>query len=141
MKTKSKKSGRFLTPDELAEGSRLGLDSHADMSCAGRHARILEHVHGSLCHVQPFHDSYSSMKDVETVNVAFAHDTKDGRSFILNLNQCLNFTDGMEHSLLCPNQARDNGVIVDDVPQFLDHHGTSTHSIEFLKKELFYLST
>ena len=131
MKTKSKKSGRFLTPDELAEGSRLGLDSHADMSCAGRHARILEHVHGSLCHVQPFHDSYSSMKDVETVNVAFAHDTKDGRSFILNLNQCLNFTDGMEHSLLCPNQARDNGVIVDDVPQFLDHHGTSTHSIEF----------
>mmetsp|Transcript_10258 Transcript_10258/g.14493 ORF Transcript_10258/g.14493 Transcript_10258/m.14493 type:complete len:310 (+) Transcript_10258:634-1563(+) len=37
----------------------------------------------------------------------------------------------MEHSLLCPNQARMNGVIIDDVPKFLDHRKESKHAIAF----------
>ena len=133
---KKKKQSPPLSAEELAAGGQLGLDSHADMSCAGRHARIIEVVHGSLCNVKPFHDSYKSMEDIQTVNVSFAHDTKDGRTFILNMNQCLDFTDGMENSLLCPNQARDNGVIVNDIPKFLDPSGKSTHSIYFPMEDI-----
>jgi hypothetical protein len=126
-----------LTNQELLDGCRLGIDSHADMSCVGRHGRIMDVFHGSLSNVQPFHDSYKPMTGIRTVNAAFAHDTEDGRTFILNLNQCLDFSEGgMEHSLLCPNQARVNEVIVDDIPLHLDHNKLSTHSITFPKESI-----
>jgi hypothetical protein len=97
----------------------------------------MEVFHGSLCNVHPFHDSYTPIEGIRTVNAAFAHDTADGRTFILNMNQCLDFSSGgMEHSLLCPNQARINEVIVDDIPVCLDHRNTSTHSICFPEKEI-----
>ena len=129
--TKRKSAGKPLSPEDLQLGSQLGLDSHADMSCAGRHARIIEVLQGSVCNVKPFHDSYESMQNIQTVNVAYAHDTTDGETYILNVNQCLDFTDGMDNSLLCPNQARSHGVIVDDVPMLLDPFGVSTHTIFF----------
>ena len=128
---KKKASPRTLTDEEMRKGCRLGVDSHADVSCVGRHACILEVFHGSLCQVQPFHDGYDAMMNIQTVNAAFAHDMEDGRAIIINVNQALDFTEGMEHSLLCPNQARMNGVIVDDVPKFLDHRKDSQHAIVF----------
>ena len=89
MKAKSKRQQKQLLAEDLVNGSRLGLDSHVDMSCAGRHARIMETIQGSLYNVQPFHDSYSVMEDIQTVNVVFAYDTTDGRSYVLHMNQCL----------------------------------------------------
>ena len=126
-----KRTLRPLTPEELRFGCRLGLDSHADVHCIGRHARILEVFHGRSCNVQPFNDSYSPMTNVATANACFAFDTTEGQTYILEVNQALDFTDSMEHSLLCSNQARSHGVIVDDVPQFLDYFSRSTHSIQF----------
>ena len=117
--------------DARDKGCRLGLDSHADMSCIGRHARILEQYCGRACNVQPFHDGYKAMENIATVNAAFAHDTQDGQTHILHVNQALDFTQGMEHSLLCPNQCRSNGVIVDDIPKCFDIQNKSTHSIIF----------
>jgi len=125
-----------LSPKELAYGCRLGLDSHADVSCVGRHARILEVFHGKTCNVLPFNDSYKAMTGIQTVNAAFAFDSEDGRTYVLYLNQCLNFTATMDHSLLCQNQCRANGVVIDDVPQCLDYHKTSTHSIWFPDEDI-----
>ena len=118
-----------LTEDDLREGCRLGIDSHADVSCVGKHARITEVFQGKAYNVQPFNDLYKPMKDIRTVNAAFSHDTTDGRSYVLHINQSLDFTNSMEHSLLCPNQARINGLIVDDVPRHLDWTNNSSHSI------------
>ena len=120
-----------LTDDELNEGCRLGLDSHADMTCIGRHAHILEEYHGKVCNVFPFNDSYEPLKGIRTVNAAFAYDTEEGETYIIEVNQCLDFSDTMEHSLLCTNQARMNGIVVDDCPRALDATGRSTHSIYF----------
>jgi hypothetical protein len=39
--------------------------------------------------------------------------------------------DTIEHTLICPNQLRHNGVVVDDVPRHLSHDGKSTHSLYF----------
>ena len=120
-----------LTQEELDEGCRLGLDSHADMTCIGRHAHILEVYHGKVCNVFPFNDSYEPIQNISTVNAAFAYNSDDGQTYILELNQCLDFSESMEHSLLCTNQARMNGVIVDDCPIALDPSGRSTHSVYF----------
>ena len=115
----------------MQDGCRLGTDSHADINCVGRHAHILEVFHGRTCNVQPFNDSYAPMKNISTVNACVAHDTKDGQTFILEINQALDFTETMQNSLLCSNQCRAHGVITDDVPIFLDPTGRSTHSIIF----------
>ncbi len=125
-----------LTNQQLSDGCRLGTDSHADVSCLGKHARITEVFQGRSCNVQPFHDSYSPMKNVNTINASFAHDTNDGKTYIIEVNQALDFTDSMEHSLLCTNQARIHGVIVDDVPRLLDPTNRSTHSIQFPKQQV-----
>lgn len=120
-----------LTSDELINGCRLGLDSHADVTCVGKHAKILEVFEGRVYNVQPFNDSYSPMTNVRTVNAAFTYECGDGQCYVIEVGQALDFSQSMEHSLLCTNQARINRVIVDDVPKSLDLRGTSTHSIIF----------
>ena len=67
-------SRRGLTNDERKDGRRLGSDSHADISVAGRHARVLSYVDGHVCTVHPFHDRYQPKKNVKVANVAYAYD-------------------------------------------------------------------
>ena len=100
--------------------SRLGLDSHADMTCVGSDAYIIDHVVGQSCTVHPFHESYSPKQNVQVCNAAFAFDHNNGETFILRLNQCLDFSSSMEHSLLCTNQVRSHGIIVEDAPKAVD---------------------
>ena len=72
--------------------SLLGIDSHADVSCAGKDARILSHISGRKCEVKGFHDSYGSITDVRYVNVAYKYHDQDGQEYIIELNQALDFT-------------------------------------------------
>ena len=122
-------SSQRLTDEDKINGCRLGINSHADISCAGRHARVLETFNGRQCNVHPFHDSYAPITKVNTVNAALAHDTNDGKTFILNLNQSLDFTQSMQHSILCTNQARIHNVEINDIPTVLDRD--SSQSIYF----------
>ena len=105
-----------LTNLELTGGCRLGIDTHADTSCAGRHVRILEYIDGPTYNVAPFHDQYKPLEKIGMINGVVAVDTDEGKTYILELNNFLNFTNTMEHSLLCPMQARINGVEINDVP-------------------------
>ena len=120
-----------LTPDELRAGCRLGVDSHADMSVAGRHALVLEYIEGHTCTVHPYHDGYDPKTGIQICNAAFAYDDPNGETYILRLNQCLDFTDSISNSLLCTNQVRANGVIVSDAPKAIDVTETSKQSIIF----------
>lgn len=94
-----------LSETELLEGCRLGMDSHADVTCVGKHARIVSVVEGTVSSVYPFNDSYDPMTNVRTVNAAFATQTVEGETVILHLNNALDFSHNMQHSLLCTNQA------------------------------------
>ena len=132
----SNKRTYSLTEDQLQEGCRLGADSHADISVAGKHARVLSTVDGHVCTVHPFHDGYSPKKNVKLVNVAYAYDAHDGHTYILILNQCLDFTDDMEHSLFCTNQFRSHGIIVDDVPACYDYENKSRQTIYIPEKDI-----
>ena len=98
----------------------LGLDSHADISCAGKDAHIVAQCDGRTCTVYPFNDSYDGMENVNIVNVLYKYENTEGDQYILEVNQCLNFSDTMTHSLLCTNQARHHGVIINDVPKVCD---------------------
>lgn len=69
------------------------------------------------------------MTDIQTVHGAFAYDTQDGSTYILHLNNALDFTSSMQHSILCTNQARMNNVQIQDVPKTLDSN--SSFSIYF----------
>ena len=57
-----------LSEVELIQGCRLGIDTHADSSCAGRHVRPLEFISGKKFSVTPFHDSYAPKSDVGMIN-------------------------------------------------------------------------
>ena len=117
-------------------GFRLGIDTHADSSCAGKHVRILEYIDGKSYTVSPFLNTYQPKKDVHMINGVVAVNNDDGSGYILELNNFLDFTDSMNDSILVPMQARHNGIVVDDVPRELCYHGVSTQSL-FLPKQNF----
>ena len=101
------KSDMILTEDELLAGCHLGTDSHADMSCIGSHAAILEVYEGQLCNVMPFNDTYTPMRDIKTVNAAFAYDSDDGKTYIFIL--CIIVLCGaiVVSNIFFPNKDRD----------------------------------
>ena len=98
----------------------MGMDSHADVSCAGKDAYIVEKLAGRVCEVKGFHDSHNSLSNIEYVNVLYKYLDKSGSEYLLEVNQALNFTNSMTNSILCTNQARHNGVIINDIPQVID---------------------
>ena len=109
--------------------TRLGSDSHADISCAGSDAKIICYLEGRQCTVHTYNDSYKPKKNVRICDAAFAYDTTDGQTYILRINQCLDFTKEMKHSLFSSNQVRSNGIIVDDVPLKIDVLRTSKQAM------------
>ncbi len=118
-------------PPELPPTNYLELDSHADTTCAGANCRIIEYT-DKACHVSAFSQHYGELENIPVVKAGTAYDAPTGETFILVLGQALYLGDYIGHSLLCPNQARANGVIIDDVPIHLafDPH-LATHSIYF----------
>jgi hypothetical protein len=71
------------------------------------------------------------MKDIPIGTAATTYDDPQyGMTIILILHQALLMGDKIDNTLLCPNQIRANGIIVDDVPLHLAHPTQpSTHSI------------
>ena len=120
-----------LSKYELSVGCKVGIDSHADTSCAGKHVRILERIDGKSYSVSPFNDQYKPLENVKMINGIVAVDRDDGSGFIVELNNFLDFTDSMNDSIVVPMQARLNHVIVNDVPRSLCSYNVSTQSIIF----------
>ena len=119
-------SVRISSINQNDDNGRLGIDSHADMSCAGRHARIVGVEEGKTSTVYSFDDSMKPSQKIKTIHVAYAHDTTDGKTFILRVNHCLDFTSSMHHSILCTNQSRANGTSINDCPTIYDRHSSQS---------------
>ena len=71
-------SNRKLTESELNQGCRLGIDTHADTSCAGRNVRILSYIDGVEFNVAPYHPDFTPMKRIGMINGAVVVDKSDG---------------------------------------------------------------
>ena len=118
-----------LSPEEMIAGTRLGSDSHADTSCVNKHAYVETIVDGLTVDAIPFDSRIGKLTNLPIVHAIFAVDNiTTFETHLIRLNHSIYIRD-MEHSLLCPNQARAFGTIVDDVPPHLDHTGCSTFSL------------
>jgi len=97
--------------------TRTELDSHADTHVVGRNAMVV-HRHGRFVNVFGYKgESDEDPSRLEVVDAAVAHETLDGETIILMLNQALE-QPTLEHNLLCLMQMRMNDVQVEEKPKF-----------------------
>jgi hypothetical protein len=109
----------FYDP-EVDDRNRSELDSHADTCVAGANTVPLWYTDVKVS-VSPFIGEYTPLEDILIASVAAARDNPiDGSPLILVINEALYFGERMSHSLLCPNQLQDFGLIVNDVPKIYD---------------------
>jgi len=127
MKRKSNKELKEL-PDIVH--STCELDSHADTCVAGPNCLVLEYT-DQVVNVSAYSDQLDTMQNIPIVTAATAlDDLLNGTTIILILGQALYMGDKVKTTLLCPNQMRAQGIIVDDVPLHLaPKNKPSTHSI------------
>ena len=106
-----------LNDTEMSEGCKLGFDSFADTCCSGRHARVESFVEGKTVSANAFTKLVPTLTDLPIANVIYAHDGDDGIVYLFRVNNSIYLGEGMEDSLLCPNQCRENGIEIDTRPK------------------------
>jgi len=113
------------------------LDSHANTCVAGSNCLVTEYT-GETVSVSAFSKSHDLIHEVPIVKALTAYDDpRTGVTYILVLGQALFLGDDVESTLLCPNQLRYNGIIVDDTPIHLSPiNQPSTHSIYFPDEDI-----
>ena len=121
-----------LTTEEMKLGARLGIDSWADTSCAGRHAFVESFIEGKVVNASGFSPSLGSLSNLPIVNALYAYDTYDGQTFILENNNAIYLGNQMTDSLINPIQAEDNEVRIDIRPKrFYVNSGENCQQIVF----------
>ena len=107
---------------------RCELDSHADTIVGGANCILLE-TSGETARVHSFSDEREPFPDVPIGTIATAWvNLLNGEVIVLVMNEALFFGDRLDHTLICPNQLRSFGVVVDDTPKQFDPK--SSHAIE-----------
>jgi len=117
------KASRKIDPTDRSE-----LDSHADTIVGGANCVLLE-TSGETANVHSFSDERKPFSNVPIGTIATAWvNPENGEVIVLVMNEALYFGDRLDHTLICPNQLRSFGIVVDDTPKQFDPK--STHSIE-----------
>jgi hypothetical protein len=100
--------------------STCELYSHEGTCIAGPNCRVLEYT-GYTVTVSGFSDKlHGPIENVFIFKAATAYDDLvTGITYILVSGQSIYLGNDVEHTLLCPNQLRYNGVTVDDCPKHL----------------------
>ena len=107
--------------------NRCELDSHADTTVAGRNCRLFSET-GKTVFVSPFSESYDPIPGIPIGSAAMRWtNPENGEPLLLVFNEALFFGQKMQNTLLCPNQLRSNGVVVNGTPRQFD--AASPHSI------------
>jgi Reverse transcriptase (RNA-dependent DNA polymerase) len=96
---------------------RCDLDSHAD-TCVGGANSILLEPSGNVATVHSFSDERKPFGAIPIGTIATSWtDSADGITYVLCFPESLYFGDRLSTTLLCPNQLRDGGTIVEDTPR------------------------
>ena len=106
----------ILTKEELMNGVRLGIDTWADTTCAGKHAYVEEFVIGKSVTATGFTSSLEHIPSLPIANVLYAYDASHGTVIILEANNSIYLGDRIEDSLMNPIQATEQGVNIDVCP-------------------------
>ena len=105
---------------------RTELDSHADTCVAGANC-VLESDSMQRVRVSGFSKELKPIDDVPIGTCLTAYDMPGGETILLVIHEAIYFGSRMKHTLLCPNQMRDNGIQVEDTPCQFDSQ--SRHAI------------
>ena len=90
------------------------LDSHADTCCLGKDCLVLYET--DKAEVSGFSTQLGKIKETPVITGVLAYDEPEtGETYLLYFHQALHLP-MMEKSLLNPNQMREAGIIVNDVP-------------------------
>jgi hypothetical protein len=125
-------------PPTLPPHGPMELDSHADTCCAGSNCAIIEYT-SKLCNVIGFNrdNPNAEVLNVPIIKAGTAYDAPWGETYIIVIPQALYLGDHLSYSLLCPNQLRHHGIIVNDVLVHLSPNPTeASHSIYIPEDEL-----
>jgi hypothetical protein len=99
----------------MKEGCKLGIDTYADTSCAGKHAHVIDFIEGKEITAKGWDNN--TTKNLKIANVAYAYDSPNGQVLILVMNQSIYGGAFMEDSLLQPYQCLPNDVQIDTRPK------------------------
>jgi len=107
--------------------NRCELDSHADTIVGGANCVLLD-SNGETATVHSFSDERKPFPDVPIGTIATSWvNPETSEIFVLVFHEALYFGDKLDHTLICPNQLRAYGIIVDDTPR--QFNSGSRHSI------------
>jgi hypothetical protein len=107
----------FPTPGYPYHSARCEMDSRADTVCAGEKIIPLFH-HGTECDVLGYSDELGNMKNIPVITVSTAiDDVKSHKKHILIFTFALYFGPKIKQSLICFNQCRECGTIIDECPR------------------------
>ena len=88
----------------------------------GEDAHFVSQIIGKTCKVKGFHYPYVSIDHVLYVDVVYKYRSLEGQDYFLELNQALDFTNSMKHSISCTNQDRHNSLLINDTPRIIDRN-------------------
>jgi hypothetical protein len=107
----------FPAPGSPYHSAGCEMDSRADTVCAGEHFIPLFH-HGTECDVSGYSDELGTMKNITVMKFATAiDDVKSHKTHILIVTFALYFGPKIKQSLICLNQCREGGTIIDECPR------------------------
>ena len=101
-----------MTDDAKFGGTRMELDSHANMAIVGKYVYVLNET-GDTVEVNPFTPDYKAIT-AKVVDAAIRYDCPyKGQSYILIIWNVINVP-SMENNLIPPFLLREAGIIVND---------------------------
>ena len=106
------------TPNDTTSGTirRNELDTHANTCCAGANWKVIDWTQ-EICEVTPFLGSYEPVKEIPVARCGMVWTSPHtGAEYLLVGNQMSWFGTQLDHSLINPNQIRENGLPVYDNP-------------------------
>ena len=98
-------------------GTKLGIDTWADSSCAGKHAYVESFIEGKVVSAGGFSPSLGKLDNIPIANVLYACDLSDGTVILLENCHAIYLGESMQDSLLNPVQAEDSNVRIDTRPR------------------------
>lgn len=126
-----------MSPNLCCYGS-MELDSHADTCCVGSNHTVIEYLNKE-CNVIGFnHDDPSAETlHIPIVKAATEYDSPWGEVIIMVIPQALHLGKYLNYSLICSNQLRYHGVVVDDETYRLSPNpALATYSIYIPSEDL-----
>ena len=88
------------------------MDSHVDTCAGGPEFVLMDGTTTKLVEVSGFNKKMGPLRDIPIGTCATAYNNpKTGQTYIILFGEMLYFGKRLTHSLLCPNQIRNNGNI------------------------------